>query len=104
LSFTYSGSGVDYSYVRLRGILDPLQNYDAATKGYVDTTVSNAIAGVTSFNASVVTTLPTTDIDTHTIYFMSKTGSTNDVYDEYMYINDAWEKIGNTAVDLSGYL
>lgn len=27
-----------------------------------------------------------------------------DTYDEYMVINGAWEKIGSTRVDLSGYL
>ena len=25
-------------------------------------------------------------------------------YDEYMWLNTAWEKIGDTAVDLSGYV
>ena len=85
-------------------IKPPYLSTHATTKGYVDDAITNAISGITSFNASVVNTLPTTDIDTHTIYFISKTGSTNDVYDEYMYINNAWEKIGNTAVDLSGYL
>lgn len=34
----------------------------------------------------------------------SKTGSTNDVYDEYIWVNNKWELIGTTSVDLSGYL
>ena len=29
--------------------------------------------------------------------------SGQNVYNEYMYINDAWELIGDTAVDLTGY-
>jgi len=32
-----------------------------------------------------------------------KTGATNDVYDEYLYINNQWEMIGNTQIDLTGY-
>jgi hypothetical protein len=47
--------------------------------------------------------LPATGV-THTIYFVPKAGSTNDVYDEYLYINNAWEMIGNTQVDLSNYV
>jgi len=30
-------------------------------------------------------------------------GSGQNVYNEYMYINGAWELIGDTAVDLTGY-
>lgn len=52
----------------------------------------------------VVQQLPTEDIDTHTIYLVPKaTSQTNNVYDEYMYINNAWELIGSTEVDLSNY-
>jgi hypothetical protein len=29
---------------------------------------------------------------------------TNNVYDEYLYLNDNWEKIGSTEVDLTDYL
>ena len=51
--------------------------------------------------------LPSIDeADRETIY-MKKSSEYHlvaDVYDEYMVINDAWEIIGNTRVDLSGYL
>ena len=30
-------------------------------------------------------------------------GSGQNVYNEYMYINNQWELIGDTAVDLTGY-
>jgi hypothetical protein len=30
-------------------------------------------------------------------------GAENNIYDEYMYINDKWELIGSTSVDLSDY-
>lgn len=62
-----------------------------------------ALSGITSFEVSVVSTLPATG-NSNTFYFLSKTGTTGDVYDEYMYINNQWEKIGTTAIDLSNYL
>lgn len=39
------------------------------------------------------------------IIYMVKRAETEEqnVYDEYMYINNAWEKIGSTEVDLSDY-
>lgn len=43
-------------------------------------------------------------IDPHTIYLVpSAVPETENVYNEYMYINYQWEQIGSTAVDLSGY-
>jgi len=74
------------------------------TESDVNTLIGAAIGGISSFNVEVVSSLPTTDIDTHTIYFLSNSGTGTDIYDEYMYINNAWEKIGSTQVDLSGYV
>ena len=68
----------------------------------MNSAISTAIGNINSFDIAVVQALPTQDIDTHTIYLVPKTGETNDVYDEYIYINNAWEMIGNTQIDLSG--
>ena len=50
----------------------------------------------------VVNALPTEDISTTTIYFLKPAGATT--YDEYVYINNAWVKIGTTDLDLSQYV
>lgn len=65
--------------------------------------ITTAIGDIHSFDVEVVSALPTSNIATHTIYFVPKSGDTNDIYDEYLYINNKWEMIGNTQVDLSGY-
>lgn len=55
----------------------------------------------------VVQSLPASDIDPNKIYLMlNPDGSTNNAYDEYMYVNDGWEKIGQMGnnIDLTGYL
>lgn len=53
----------------------------------------------------VVNELPTQDISTSTIYLVPKSESgTNNIYDEYIYVNNAWEKIGDTELDLSNYI
>lgn len=52
----------------------------------------------------IVQELPTKDISTKTIYMVPKTPSGEDnYYTEYMYINNNWEKMGDTEIDLSGY-
>lgn len=60
---------------------------------------------VTSFTIEIVDTLPTEDIKLMTIYFM-RNGRDNesDYYEEYMYVNDKWEIIGSTFVNLAPYV
>ena len=76
----------------------------APTVAEMNTAIGNAIGNINSFDMAVVQALPTQDISTHTIYLVPKTGETNDVYDEYVYINNNWEMVGNTQIDLSNYV
>lgn len=76
---------------------NPVQN--KIVKKYID----DAIGGITGIDFKIVTTLPSTGVK-GTIYLKSNSGSTGNIYDEYIYVNSAWEKIGTTDVDLSGYL
>ena len=50
----------------------------------------------------VVTKLPSTG-EVNVIYLVKKVGKNPDVHDEYIYVENTWEKIGNTEVDLSNY-
>ena len=61
--------------------------------------------GVTSFTIEVVEALPTENIKPMTIYFI-RNGRENegDYYEEHMYINNKWEIIGSTFVNLAPYL
>ena len=53
----------------------------------------------TSFE--VVDELPTSDIKTNIIYLVpAQSSGIDNVYDEYIYANNNWEKIGTTALDL----
>lgn len=69
---------------------------------YNKSEVRALIGAVETLTMEVVSSLPVSDISTTTIYLLKPTGS--NVYDEYVYINDAWVKIGTTDMDLSGYM
>ena len=61
-----------------------------------------AIAG--ALHRQIVASLPTEDIDPNTIYMiLSGTSATENVYNEFMYVNNAWELIGTSATDLTNY-
>lgn len=67
-----------------------------ATKGEV--------TAIPKFEIKVVTALPTSNISTSTIYLkQSTTSGSNNIYDEYLYVNSKWEVIGTTVADLSNY-
>lgn len=73
------------------------------TESQVKTLINTSLKDVTSIDYKIVSELPATGVK-GTIYLISHTHATKDTYDEYIYVNNAWEKIGNTDVDLSGYV
>lgn len=83
---------------------------DLPTAGAVQTAINSAISGVTQFDIVKVESfdkLPTTGAK-GVIYLVPHTHGSNDTFDEYIWntstAEPAYEKIGNTDVDLSGYV
>lgn len=84
--------------------VDDLVNYYKKSETFTKQEVNNLISAITTLDIRVVQTLPVQDISTTTIYLVPKTtAGTNDAYDEYIYVSNAWEHIGSTDIDLSGY-
>lgn len=78
---------------------------DKYTKTETDNAIAVAIANIDHLKRAIVTELPETDIDENTIYMIKKGSSeTGDNYEEYMLIEGALVKIGDTTVDLTDYL
>lgn len=74
------------------------------TKEGTDNAINNAIGNLVKFDVQVVTKLPETGVK-GTIYLIADNHSdSNDKYDEYLWNDSAFEKIGNTDVDLSQYV
>lgn len=83
------------------------ENY--VTSGGVKTYVDNAIAAVKQFQYEVVSELPTASANTMgKIYLKADKHSSTDNYDEFITLEKdgaySWEKIGNTDIDLTGYV
>lgn len=82
----------------------PQKGIDYFTEEEITQIKNNILSAVNQFGIQAVETLPTENIDTHIIYFVPKAeAEQQDVYDEYIHINDNWEHIGTTEVDLSNY-
>ena len=65
--------------------------------------ISDAISQIVGFDFSIVQQLPATG-QKGIIYLISHSHDVNDGYDEYIWINNGYEKLGHTDVDLSGYM
>lgn len=80
-----------------------LTNYYTKSETYTQDEVKALIDAITTLNIEVVTELPTENISATTIYLKgAETTGAND-YEEWIYVNNDWELIGTTAVDLSNY-
>jgi hypothetical protein len=71
-----------------------------ATTAFVKAAIAAASIGI---QFEIVQSLPASG-NASTIYLLSHGGTAPDVYDEYIWINNSWEKIGTTQVDLSNYV
>lgn len=98
--------GID-AYAKVTAIpkkVAQLDDYaDYVKKTELTEEVKGLIGNIKSIEFSVVEELPASG-EKATIYLVSNAKGDNDSYDEFIWLNDKFEKIGTTSVDLSGYL
>lgn len=95
-------SGFQTSTQVASSISTALSNSGFQTSTDVDNAISDALSEITGISFEIVASLPQTG-EVGTIYLLSNSGSSTNIYDEYIYVNNGWEKIGTTDVDLTGY-
>lgn len=64
--------------------------------------IAEAVSGITGFDAQVVEELPQTGTK-GILYLVANSGSGQNIYSEYVWINGKYEKLGDREIDLSGY-
>ena len=98
--------------------VNDLTNYYTTSNTYTKTEVDALIGAIPNVTISIVTSLPTASAtyyfnDSKTIYMVRNSASTGtDFYEEYICLRSgtegsytySWEKIGDTQIDLSGYV
>ena len=81
-----------------------LANYYKKTETYSQAEINNKISAIPKFDIKVCEALPDSNISKTTVYLLkSSKEETNNLYDEYIYVNSKWEKLGTQTVgDISG--
>lgn len=79
---------------------------DAYTSAQTDSAIATAVANAEHLKRAIVDELPAVgEADVHTIYMVkADEDSADNKYIEYMVINGAFEKTGDTDVDLTDYM
>ena len=114
---THTTAQVDGLDAALAGKADKattLEGYgitDAYTKGQTDSKIAEAVAAAPHLKRAIVEELPAVgSADANTIYMVPQgdgtvddPGTATSHYNEYMLINGAFELVGSSQVDLTGY-
>lgn len=83
--------------------VNDLTNYYLKSETYTKEEVQSLISAINSVTLQKVGSLPKPG-ESNVIYLVPKSGSGNDIYDEYIFIDGKPEHIGSTQVDLSNYV
>lgn len=82
--------------------VDDLLNYYLKSETYTKTEVNSLIGQIQTTHFEVVEELPETG-ESNVIYLVPKEGESQNVYNEFIWVNNDWELIGDTKADLTGY-
>lgn len=86
--------------------VNDLTNYYLKSETYTKDEVAALIGAIQQFHYEIVAARPATGAG-NILYLIGPTGSGADKYEEYVYDStkqDPWVKIGDTSIDLSGYV
>lgn len=83
--------------------LETLLGNEVAERKEADAYLEEKIDNIKGLKYEIVETLPETG-EAGIIYLVPKTSEAPDFYDEYIWVNDAFEKIGSTEVKLDDYV
>lgn len=94
----------DVSLFITRTVAD-LENYYTKSQTYTKEEINQAISAIPKFKIQAVDSLPTTGMNDTTVYLLkNETTDAENLYEEYIYVNNKWELLGTQKVDLAGYL
>ena len=98
-------NGTNRRLDKILGNLDDLQtNNKNSLVSAINEILTQHGSGGSSTGWQVVDVLPTENISATTIYLLPKEGAKKpNIYEEWIWVNNDWENIGTTEIDLSGY-
>ena len=78
------------------------QTYAPQATTYTKSEVDSLVGGIVQFHYEIVATKPAVGLG-NVLYLVGPIGTGSDKYEEWVYTNSTWTKIGDTSVDMSAY-
>lgn len=82
-------------------IVDRLVDYYTKNETYSKEEVDNLVNTIPKFGVEVVSEKPTSNISETTIYLVRAGSESENLYDEYIYVNGQWEYLGSQRIATS---
>lgn len=101
VALSITDKGIDVTVPTNNNQLTNGAGYQTASE--VTSAINEAIKDISGIKFEIVTELPETG-KVGVIYLLNNGSAKPNVYDEYIWVNDGFEKIGTTDIDLSGYV
>lgn len=89
--------------IAYENIKNGLVNYYTKSETYSQEEINQMVSAIPKFAIEVVDVLPTESISTTTIYLLITGEESQNLYTEYIYVNNIWEKLGTQELDLTDY-
>lgn len=83
--------------------VNDLTNYYLKSETYTQDEIKQLIGTIPKFSIQPVDILPVDSIDPFTVYLLKTGENTENLYTEYIYVNNTWERLGSQTIDLTGY-
>lgn len=80
-----------------------LANYYKKDETYTQAEINQLVSAIPKFGIQVVEALPTKDISPTVIYLVAKGDEEQNIYEEFIFTNGSWEKLGTQSTNLQGY-
>ena len=87
----------------IKNTVTDLVNYYKKSETYTQAEVNELISKIPKFAIDVVDELPASEISLTTVYLVKTSETADNMYTEYIYVNNVWEKLGEQKVDLTDY-
>lgn len=88
---------------KIDNTVNNLINYYLKSETYSKSEVQALIGAINQFHYEVYPTLPQTG-SSNVLYLIGPIGTGFDKYEEYVYANNDWTKIGDTSINLNDYV
>lgn len=84
-------------------IKNDLKNYYSMSETYSQQEINELLSSIPKFTIKKVDSLPSENISATTVYLIPSETNANDIFEEYIFVDNKWERLGTQKIDFSNF-